>query len=350
MFLALRDLRFARGRFALIGGVIALLTFMVVMLSGLTAGLGAASVSAVRALPVERIAFQQPATGRTPSFTTSTLPTDTVSRMADLAGVTAAHPLGIATTQLLDGSAATAVTLIGTDPALFPTLRTGHLPGPGEVAVTETIAGDRHLAAGDRISIAGTAVTVAGVVDDTSLAHLPVVYADVATWQRLAHTDTITAVALTGSPDGPVPGVTIVDKTSAFDAVAGYTSEQGSLNLMRILLVAVSALVVGTFFTVWTMQRTGDLAVVRAIGGSRRYLLRDALGQALFVLLVGAAAGAAIAVAGGMLAAAVVPFELGLSTVGLPLAAMVVVGLIGAAASVRRISRVDPLTALGASR
>jgi putative ABC transport system permease protein len=350
MFLALRDLRFARGRFALIGGVIALLTFMVVMLSGLTAGLGAASISAVRALPVDRIAFQQPAAGQGPSFTTSTLPTGTVSRLTGMPGVTAAHPLGITTTQLLDGNAATAVSLLGTDAALLPAVRTGRLPGSGEVAITETVARDQHLAVGDRIGIAGADVAVAGVVDDTSLGHLPVVYTDIATWQRLAHADTITAVAITGSPEGPAAGITVVDRTSAFDAVAGYTSEQGSLNLMRILLVVVSALVVGTFFTVWTMQRAGDLAVIRAIGGSRRYLLRDALGQALFVLLVGAVVGAAAAVGVGLAAATVVPFELGLATVGLPLAAMLGVGLIGAAASVRRIGTVDPLTALGASR
>jgi putative ABC transport system permease protein len=52
---------------------------------------------------------------------------------------------------------------------------------------------------------------------------------------------------------------------------------------------------VGSFFTVWTMQRAHDLAVVRAIGGTRGYLLRDALGQAALVLLVGAGLGALVA-------------------------------------------------------
>lgn len=40
MFLAIRDIRFARGRFALMGSVVALITLLLVMLSGLTAGLG----------------------------------------------------------------------------------------------------------------------------------------------------------------------------------------------------------------------------------------------------------------------------------------------------------------------
>jgi putative ABC transport system permease protein len=112
----------------------------------------------------------------------------------------------------------------------------------------------------------------------------------------------------------------------------------------------VSVVVVGSFFTVWTMQRAGDLAVVRAVGGIRGYLLRDALGQALLVLTLGAAAGAGVAVGLGVIAAKVVPFLLTPSTVVLLLAAMVAVGLLGAALSIRKITTVDPLTALGAAR
>lgn len=350
MFIAIRDLRFARGRFSLIGSVIALMTFMVVMLSGLTAGLGSASVSAVATLPVDHIAFQQPAPGQGVSFTNSTLPAGTAIRLAHEPGVTAAHPLGVSTSQLHKGNAAAAVTVIGTDSALYPTVKSGQLPEPGQFAVTSKLAGDQHLHVGDTIVVGGQNAVVAAIVGDTSFNHLPVAYTDIATWQRIAHTGAVTAVGLTGTPASGIDGVQVVGKTAAFGAVGGYSSEQGSLNLMRGLLIAVSVLVVGSFFTVWTMQRSGDLAVVRAIGGSRGYLLRDALGQALLVLLAGGAAGAGLATALGLVAARVVPFELTGATVALPLAAMIAVGLAGAAVSIRRISKVDPLTALGAAR
>ncbi|MEU1839548.1 ABC transporter permease [Micromonospora chersina] len=350
MFIALRDLRFARGRFVLIISVIALMTFMVVMLSGLAGGLGAASVSAVDALPVTHLAFQQPAPGQTVSFTNSTLPADTAARLAARPGITDAHSLGVSTTQLHKAATAAAVTVIGTDSALFPAVASGQPPQAGQVAVTTKLADDQHLRVGDQVVIAGTNATVAAVVADTSFNHLPVVYTDVATWQRLAHTDGVTAAALTGTPTADVAGVKVVGKKAAFDAVGGYSSEQGSLSLMRILLVVVSVLVIGSFFTVWTMQRSGDLAVVRAIGGSRGYLLRDALGQALLVMLAGTVVGAAVAAALGIVAARAVPFELTGASLALPLAAMTVVGLLGAAASIGRISKVDPLSALGAVR
>jgi hypothetical protein len=37
---------------------------------------------------------------------------------------------------------------------------------------------------------------------------------------------------------------------------------------MRGFLFAISALVIGAFFTVWTIQRGGDVAVLKALGAS----------------------------------------------------------------------------------
>ncbi|HET7303690.1 MAG TPA: FtsX-like permease family protein [Segeticoccus sp.] len=351
MFLALRDLRFARGRFALLTGVIALMTFMVVMLSGLTAGLRGASVSALDALPVDRIAFQSPATGQQLSFTSSSLPADAASDLAGRSGVDHAFPLGVATDRLDAGDSSAAVALIGTDPALYPTREHGSAISEGEVAVSAELAADADLSPGDRVEVAGTRMTVGAVLAEASFNHLPAVYSHVDTWHRVTHNPRVTAVALrTNGPVVPPPGMQVIDKSDAYAAVGGFSSEQGSLNIMRILLVVVSVLIIGGFFTIWTMQRSGDLAVVRAMGGSARYLLGDALGQALLVLVVGAVVGAAVATGLGVLAARVVPFVLTAGNVALPLAAIVVIGLLGTGLSVRRISNVDPLTALGAAR
>ena len=84
MFLAIRDIRFAKGRFALMGGVVALITLLLVMLSGLTAGLGNQSTSAIAALPADQLVFGAPA-GSSPeaSFTESEV---TGAQLAALVG------------------------------------------------------------------------------------------------------------------------------------------------------------------------------------------------------------------------------------------------------------------------
>jgi len=60
MFVAWRDLRFAKGRFTLMGTVVVLITLLVGLLSGLTAGLARENISAITGLPADRLAFAAP--------------------------------------------------------------------------------------------------------------------------------------------------------------------------------------------------------------------------------------------------------------------------------------------------
>lgn len=341
MFIALRELRFARGRFALFCGVIGLMTLMVVLLTGLTAGLGAASVSAVDALPASHVAFAPDAKV---AFATSTVTERNWRTLAAQPGVRSASPIGVSTTKLVAADHSQAVSVLGGVP--------GKSPAPGEVLVPSGLG----VSVGDRIKLGDQEVRVSGTTEDTSLNHLTAVYVSLLTWESTAHSSGATAIAVQADSGADLAaadaaaGTKTVTRAAAYNAVGSYSSEQSSLNLMRALLFGISALVVGAFFTVWTMQRSHDLAVVRAIGASRGYLLRDALGQAAAVLLIGATTGTVLATGLGLVARNAVPFVLDTSTVLAPMAMMVAVGLLGAAFAVRRVTTVDPLTALGAGR
>lgn len=119
---------------------------------------------------------------------------------------------------------------------------------------------------------------------------------------------------------------------------------------MQGFLFVISALVIGAFFTVWTVQRQGDIAIMKALGASSGYLMRDALSQALIVLAVGGGIGGAVGLGVGALAERIMPFVLSLSTTLVPVLAMIVLGMAGAVLAVRRITSVDPLIALGSAR
>ncbi len=127
-------------------------------------------------------------------------------------------------------------------------------------------------------------------------------------------------------PPTQPPGRVSTTRDGSFQALGSYKSENGSLLLMQAFLYGISALVIVAFLTVWTVQRTRDIAVLKALGGSSGYVLRDAMVQAAFVLLAGAAAGGAAGVAGGVLAAGAAPFLLTPQTTLLPIAGIVVLG------------------------
>ncbi|MFP3459825.1 FtsX-like permease family protein [Arthrobacter globiformis] len=372
MFLALRDIRFAKGRFALMGGVVALITLLLVMLSGLTAGLGDQSTSAIAKLgtgsggaskPVDTIVFGAPGTGEpTASYTDSSVTAAQLDKWRRVPGVESAEAVGISQSRLQAGGSGSAAG--GTaNVAVFGVADDGGLApaavAPGTVVVGSTLARDLALSVGDMVSVGGRDLTVSAVVEDQWYSHTSVVWTALPDWSRLAHvTDpqqlgTVLAVtyrdgsSVDESAANAAARTVSASRTGSFQALGSYKSENGSLMLMQAFLYGISALVIVAFLTVWTVQRTRDVAVLKALGGSGSYVLRDALTQAAIVLLAGAGTGGALGVLGGAFAATAAPFLLTPATTLLPVLGIVVLGLAGAVLAVRRVAKVDALIALG---
>jgi putative ABC transport system permease protein len=175
-----------------------------------------------------------------------------------------------------------------------------------------------------------------------------------AAYRRLGGDGAPTVLAVSGSPDWDAVAArthtSAASHLGSLTALETFRSEVGSLALMIAMLFGVSALVVGAFFTVWTMQRAGDVAVLKALGASTGSLVRDALGQALVVLVVGIGVGTAAVVGLGALAGGALPFLLSPLTTLVPAVAMAALGLAGAAVALRTVTAADPLTALGSNR
>ncbi|HET6859058.1 MAG TPA: ABC transporter permease, partial [Streptomyces sp.] len=173
MFVAWRDLRFAKGRFALMGTVVVLITLLVGLLSGLTAGLARDNTSAVSSLPADRLAFAAPPDGQEVSFTGSSVPESAWRKWARQPGVTDAEPLGIRTVNAGAEGRTAAVAAFGVEP------RSGLAPtrdfGSGQVVLSEPAADELGIGAGDKIRLGGLEAEVAAVAGEDSYSHTPVV-------------------------------------------------------------------------------------------------------------------------------------------------------------------------------
>ncbi|ALO99974.1 Putative ABC transporter permease protein [Streptomyces hygroscopicus subsp. limoneus] len=362
VFVAWRDLKFAKGRFALMGTVIVLITLLVGLLSGLTAGLGRQNISAITSLPADKIAFQAPSGGQELSYSNSTVTRAQWKKWSKAPGVESADPLGITTTKATAGNKSTGVSAFGVEPGSRLAPDSDKITG-SSVVLSTSAADDLGVKAGDSLTLAGRQLKVAAVAGDAHFSHTPVIWTRLDTWQKTAPP--------TGNDDGPTATVIALSTTSRADvaatdhqagtktvstddslsAIGSYTSENGSLQLMRGFLFAISALVIGAFFTVWTIQRSGDVAVLKALGASTANLLKDALGQAVVLLVGGTLIGTGIAAAvGALVAGSAVPFLLTPATILIPALVIILLGVLGAALSIRRITSVDPLTALGSVR
>lgn len=355
MFVARRELRFARGRFVLIGSVVALITILVTFLTGLTMGLAAQNVSGVLSIPADRLVFSAPAEGSAVGFADSAVTDTQTARWEAAPGVDSVHAIGISQVRAQAGSTRVAISVFGVGAGVDPRAPSAD----GTLGLSRAAATDLGVGVGDQVSITGTSYVVATIGGDWWYSHTPVVQMTLADWRRLDASigstgAYATVLAVTGSPDwaGVDEATGTVSKSAlgSLTAIGAFRSEVGSLGLMVVMLLGISALVVGAFFTVWTLQRKDDIAVLKALGASTGSLVRDALGQALVVLLCGVGAGVAMAVGLGMLAGSAVPFVLSPLTTAPPAVVMVVVGLVGAMLALRTVTRADPLTALGTKR
>ncbi|MFT2816723.1 ABC transporter permease [Leifsonia sp. A12D58] len=379
MFLALRELRFARGRFTLMGIVIALIAVLVVLLSGLSSGLVNDGVSGLKSMKATAFAFDE-GTMTDNAFSRSTVDEEQLSAWQDAPGVTDAEPMGVSiVNSTTDDATQVDLTLFGVEPTglLSPEVSSGSgLSTPKGIVVSET-AKSEGLAIGtvvtlDRIDVE---LTVVGFTDgQATFGHVDVAYLPIDTWRLIASNTTqpgaptqeqidnvdypySSVVAIAADKDvadfaatDTAAGTTTMPRTEAFNASPGYEAETMTLTMIQVFLYAICALVVGAFFLVWTIQRTHEVAVLRAVGASTGYLLRDSLAQAAILLVGFTAIGVAAGVGMGALMPDAMPFSLEATPIIIASAITIVLGMLGAAVAILRIARIDPNSALGGTR
>ena len=289
MFVAWRDLRFARGRFLLIATVVALISVLVGFLGGLTGGLAAQNVSGILGLGADRVVLGASARGASPTYADSTVTATQFAAWQETSGVESVTALGVMQTRAESDGERIAVAIFATAGGALgaPTLSS-------EIALSAPAADQLGVDVGDTVTIADTTFTVTAIGGDDWYSHTPVVRTPLADWQSLQlrmgnSGDTSTALLVRGDADWSAAdvaaGTVSQSVLGSLTLLPAFRSEIGSLLLIVALLFSISALVIGAFFTVWTMQRRGDIAILKALGARNGALVRDALGQALVVLV-----------------------------------------------------------------
>jgi putative ABC transport system permease protein len=254
----------------------------------------------------------------------------------------------------------------------------------GEVVIDRQSATQQHFAVGQDIDILTNAgrvteriVGIAKFGQQDSLLGASVALFDPATAARLmGHPGQVSAIRIEAKPG--VSQQQVVDAvarrlpphTQAITGAAATKESQDQIQqgisffTVFLLVFAVIALFVGSFiiyntFSIVVAQRTRELALLRAVGASRRQVLGAVLGEATVVGLLSAAFGLGLGVL----------FALGLKSLlsalgfGIPATGIVIqpravivalvaglgVTLAVAAAPARRASRVAPIAALAAT-
>lgn len=363
MNLALTEVRRQPGRFVVATVVLTFLATLLLFLGGLLDGLFLGSTGAIRAQRADAIVFS--ATSRE-SFLRSRITPDVRAQVEAVDGVRAVGGLGLtllgAEVPGEDGFADVAVAGYEIAPRGVP-----DPPADGKGWADDRLRAD-GVSVGDVLLVGPerSPVEVIGFVEDTNYLLQAGLWVNLDTWRSVQNANrpdanvsagVVQALVVQGTGgstlrtaiDAATGGATVsLSREQAVFALPGVEQQEATFNQIIYSTLAVVLVVVGLFFSLLTLERTGLYGVLKAVGASSRRLFAGVALQAVVVALVAFVAGSLLALAAGAAVPPAVPLQLTTGRFVFTLVGLVVAAVIGSAISLRRITRIDPAAAIGA--
>jgi putative ABC transport system permease protein len=369
MRLALREMRRRPGRFAVAGAILTLIALLLMFLGGLLDGLLGSSTGAYRAQQADLVVYSSTARESLPR---SRIAPDVRSEVERVDGVEAVGALG--STQLgarpedePDTRDLLATVLFGYE--LAPTGLPDEPPPEGQVVADASLRSD-DVEEGDTLLLGPerTPVEVVGFVEDTRYSGQASLWGSIDTWRAvtaanrpdLASDDAVQALVVRTGDADPAEVADEVDRATgttssltlgaAIDALPGVSQQRATFNQIIGVTAIVAVVVVALFFALITVERIGLYGILKAIGASGATLVAGVVLQAVVVTLLAALVGiAGSLLLDALLPSGALPYDATPARLVSSTVLMVVAGVAGTAFSLRRVLRIDPASAIGAS-
>ena len=339
--ITLRDLQWRRRRFAIAVVATAVVFALALLLSGVSSSFDNEIRRTVNSFHADAWLISNGSFG--PFTGPTAFPANRANDVRDSPGVERADPVAILRATTTTPSTRN-VNVIGVVP--------GGVGAPAQKLLSGEAVADSSLGlhAGDRLDLNGTTFHVADVSKGlTYFAGIPNVVVTLADAQRLGFGGArlATAIVTQGAPTSPPHGLSVLSNHDVeVDLARPVHQAKQTISLIRWLLWAVAAGIIGAMVYLSALERGRDFAVFKAIGLSSRSVLAGLVLQAVLLALTSAVLAIGIELA--MAPASALSVEI--STVDLlllPLVALVV-GVLASLLALRRAVRVDPALAFGA--
>lgn len=362
MFLAWKEIKHSKTRFALIIGIVVLVSYLVSFLTGLAYGLAQENRTAVDKWDADGIVLTNESNLNLNSSMFEVEEQDLVT--SDEKAI-----LGVSSNIVrIDGSEDTEdninVTIFGieSDEFLNPDIVEGDTFEEDTVVADISLSEEEGLQVGDMLKLSGQnrTVKIAGFTDGAKFSVTPVLYTTVETFQKIKYdVDTIEE-----NQEFPINGIVVrsegnietvsidsddleVYSTSEFiNKLPGYNAQVLTFGLMIGFLVLIAALVIGIFIYVLTLQKASMLGVMKAQGISSGYIAKSVIAQTFLLALIGVLIGFGLTILTGFFLPSAVPYQNNYLFLVATMVSLIVFALLGAVFSVRTVVKIDPLEAI----
>lgn len=362
MYLAWKEIRYSKLRYGLIIGIMFLVAYVVFILSGLANGLAQGNRQAVDDWQAKTVILSEDSNK---IASASQLTRSDVDRV-DATDKTA---VGIFSSAMEKSGSSdkTNVSIFGADSDSFivPKIKEGRsVEADNEIVIGENLESDGFKLNQTVKLGSGKEFKVVGIVPASTYMIAPVVYMNLDGYTELKYgaqpfdsdaKKLISAVVVKDQTPSQVSitnqdGQKEMQKLTSDDFVEslpGYKPEKLTLDAMIYFLFVVVAAIIGIFMYVMTLQKTAIFGVMKAQGVSTGYLVRSILAQALIVGIVGVALAVLFSELTSLVLPDAMPFSVDWLEWGIYSVILVLVAMIGGLFSIRTVTKVDPVTAIG---
>ncbi|NCA96861.1 MAG: ABC transporter permease [Bacteroidia bacterium] len=378
MFLAWKEIKHSKGKFALIMAVVALVSYLVYFLTSLAYGLASSYTNGVTKWEADNIVLTEESND---NILMSAMGDDTEDPADDYDLLTVSGEkakLGIFMGVIKDITPADGIEDTRVDAYVFGIDSASFLyPGVSETlsdsAVTYNGNGNIDLQSnqviadssikefgyqvGDVVLVSGTDLewTIVAFTEKSTYQTAPILYMNLRTWQdyRYLGRDGIpervslyNAVVVKGEITN-LPEIYLSYPINDFiNSLPGYTAQVLTFSVMIGFLIVIVAFVLGIFIYVLTIQKTPMFGVMKAQGISNTYIAGSVVSQTFILTAIGILIGLALTLVSGLFLAGVVPFAINILFYVVITAAFIVFAIVGGLFSVRAVLKIDPLKAI----
>lgn len=352
LFLAWKELKRNKLRYGLISLIMVLLSFLVVMISGLANGLSYDNASFIKTTKMEHFVLSSDAEKKLSRSSISEKEMEKITKDETQKDFQALH-INMSTFAKEKDEKKVDVTVVASSDVknVISSLTEGrYMKDKTEIVVDEKLKRN-GVKLTDKLEdpISKQTFTVVGFTKEASFSHTGIVFMEKEAWDTVAlpNQKEFNAVGFTKEPSVKDSKFDVVTKKELLQHIPGYKEEQGTLMMIVGFLLTISALLIATFYYVITLQKTKQIGVLKAIGTSNRKLTMSLIWQSVFISAFSFVVSSVLLVGIKQIMPENMPFLLENVTIAIYGVVFIGISILGTCISLLPILKVHPLEAIG---
>lgn len=334
-----KEIKKNKARFIILGSIVFLVSFLTLIISGLSNGLSQDNAALIKNLPEGTFYLNEDADE---TYNLSKIDEDIKEKLVEENDDATPMSIQMGFVDDKDDKQLSVAFVTAKDTDLFPDVK------EGEVILDESLK-EKGVKVGDIVTNNQLSedLKVKGFVEQEKFSHSPVAFINPTNYQEMYR---IMEMQMVFVPEKnheiEQSGLQAFSTKDFLNTIPSYSAEQLSLNMIVWFLVVISGMLFGIFFYMMNVQKIGLYGILKAIGVKTSALFKMMWTQMIIITIVALALSIGFTQLFSIVAPEGMPFHLPIATSVQLAAVFVIIGFIGATLSGLQIKRIQPLQAI----